>query len=101
MILQIERFIQNAGIPIKDIKDIECSPTIDLLLMVNEVQTRRKFRLAAVINHFGTMNNGHYTALIRPHNTTTWWLCNDASVKRSKEPGFTSSSCYICFYEAI
>jgi len=101
LILQIERFIHNAGIPIKDIKDIECSPTLDLLLVVNQVETRRKFRLAAVINHFGTMNNGHYTALIRPHNTTTWWLCNDALVKRSKDSSFTSSSCYICFYEAI
>ena len=44
----------------------------------DEVFCTRKFNLAAVIDHNGNLNSGHYTYLFR--DGETWWHCNDKAV---------------------
>ena len=39
----------------------------------DEVFCTRKFNLAAIINHSGNLNSGHYTCLVK--DGQTWWHC--------------------------
>ena len=44
----------------------------------DEVFYTRKFNLAAVINHSGNLNIGHYTCLAK--DGEMWWHCNYKAV---------------------
>ena len=44
----------------------------------DEVFCTRKFNLAAIINHSGNLNSGHYTCLVK--DGETWWYFNDKGV---------------------
>ena len=50
--------------------------------MVTEIEHElfytRKFNLAAVINHSGNLNIGHYTCLAK--DGEMWWHCNYKAV---------------------
>ena len=43
-----------------------------------------QYKLASVINHLGSVNNGHYMATIRANGG--WWRCNDEKVDEISEP---------------
>ena len=54
-------------------------PSIEVLTEIeDEVLCTRKFNLAAVFNHSGNLNSGHYTCLVK--DGETWWHCNDQAV---------------------
>ena len=55
-----------------------------------------QFQLKGVVNHQGTLNNGHYTAFVK--NKEQWILCDDNKVTKTN---FVSSNAgaYILFYE--
>lgn len=40
-----------------------------------------RYSLYAVINHFGTLDNGHYTAYVR-HQKDIWVKCDDHIITR-------------------
>ena len=57
------------------------SSSIDVVTETEDEEFyRKKFNLAAVINHHGHLNRGHYTCLIKDEET--WRLCNDKAVMR-------------------
>ena len=51
------------------------SPIEGVTEIEDEVFCTRKFNLAAVINHSGNLNSGHYTCLVK--DGEMWWHCND------------------------
>jgi len=40
----------------------------------------KKFILKALINHVGTLGNGHYTAIVKDCTCNIWSHCNDRAV---------------------
>ena len=64
----------------------------------DEVFCSRKFNLAAVINHSGNLNSGHYTCLVKDEET--WWHCNDKAVVRVNLDDINKSLFYVLFYQA-
>ena len=67
------------GIVTKNSAPFFVSSPIEVVTEIeDEVFCTRKFNLAAVINHSGNLNGGHYTCLVK--DGETWWHCNDKSV---------------------
>ena len=58
------------------------------------------YNLCAVINHYGTMNSGHYTSYCKPPQTNHWYHCDDDTVTRLSKPVKTSAA-YLLFYMSI
>ena len=56
------------------------------------------YNLCAVVNHYGTMNSGHYTSYCKPAQTNLWYHCDDDTVTRLNKPVKTSAA-YLLFYE--
>lgn len=63
---------------------------------------RPRFDLYAVVNHFGTVGGGHYTAYARHKPTKTWNYFDDCSVQENKCPDDIDShqsAAYVLFYQ--
>ncbi|KAM4678283.1 ubiquitin carboxyl-terminal hydrolase 50 isoform 2-T2 [Discoglossus pictus] len=57
-----------------------------------------KYNLYAVVNHFGDMDEGHYTAYCKNAGTKQWNAFDDARIYNITEAMVQSSSAYILFY---
>ena len=70
--------------------------------MVTEIEDElfctRKFNLAAVINHSGNLNIGHYTCLVK--DGETWWYCSDKAVVQVNLDDMDKLLPYVLFYQA-
>lgn len=56
------------------------------------------YRLSGVVNHFGSMTSGHYTAHCRSASTGMWFHCNDNTVSEATYVSGASSEAYILLY---
>ena len=57
-----------------------------------------KYDLYAVVNHFGTLNGGHYTSFVKNQLSGEWLCYNDSSVSGISESEVVTKSAYILFY---
>ncbi len=63
------------------------------------------YDLYGVVNHFGSLSSGHYTALCREESTSRWFIYNDHQVtlvgtdELEKEFNSCAKSCYVLFYK--
>ena len=81
LIAQLKRFLLSNGTVTKNSAPFVVSSSIDVVTETEDEEFyRKKFNLAAVINHRGNLNRGHYTCLIKDEET--WRLCNDKAVVR-------------------
>ena len=60
--------------------------------------TSSLYDLYAVINHKGTMESGHYTAMCKNLDTNLWYHCDDSRVKEISCERVLSENAYILFY---
>ena len=51
----------------------------------------RKFVLKALVNHVGTIVNGHYTAIVKDRNEERWFHCDDRTVIPCRKNVFNSA----------
>ena len=89
LILSLKRFKYNQNSNFKLRQMI--GYTIDLEL------ENKKYELYGVINHYGSINSGHYTAIIK-NREKKWIMCNDSSVYEIEEKRVINSNAYILFY---
>lgn len=54
------------------------------------------YDLFGVCNHMGSVVGGHCTSIVRPHNTNTWFLCDDAQVHQVETA--QTQYAYVLFY---
>lgn len=60
-----------------------------------------KYRLLGTVNHFGTLNRGHYFAEVR-HTDGNWYEINDEVVRPARLETYNKSKyVYILFYERL
>jgi ubiquitin carboxyl-terminal hydrolase 4/11/15 len=57
-----------------------------------------KYDLYAVVNHYGSLNGGHYTALGKNHLNNKWYNFNDGSVSAAHGEKVQTSAAYVLFY---
>ena len=67
----------------------------------DEVSFSRKYSLMASINHSGTLDQGHYWAVIKDLNSGEWLSCNDKVVLAVPLHSLNNSTSYILFYKKI
>ena len=64
-------------------------------------KTSRKFALKAIVNHNGTLSNGHYTAIVKDKSQDSWFHCDDHIVVPCGKETLKSASAYLLFYQDI
>ncbi|KAK1366080.1 hypothetical protein POM88_041641 [Heracleum sosnowskyi] len=57
------------------------------------------YELYAVINHFGSAENGHFTATVKVNESNKWFSFDDLKVSSVGERDIVSSAAYILFYK--
>ena len=65
-------------------------------LLKREKIRGEEYELIGVVNHFGSLSFGHYTATVKREGS--WYECDDSSVRRRDVDG---SNAYLLFYERI
>ena len=58
-----------------------------------------KNSLMALVNHSGTMDQGHYGAVIKDLNSGGWLTCNDKVVLAASQHSRNNSTSYTLFYK--
>ena len=89
LILSLKRFKFNQNSNFK-LRQMITYPLYDLEL------GGKKYDLYGVVNHYGSLSSGHYTAIIKKNKD--WILCNDSSVSIIEEKRVMHSNAYILFY---
>ena len=94
LILSLKRFKYNQNTNFK-LRQMITYPLEDLELGEGEI--KKTYDLFGVINHYGSMSGGHYTAIVK-NNKKEWILCNDSSVYKIEKDRVMHSNAYILFY---
>ncbi|XP_071397108.1 uncharacterized protein [Centroberyx affinis] len=53
-----------------------------------------KYELYGLVNHFGSLRGGHYTATIQSSENKTWYEFNDSYVQEAREQPFAQDGTY-------
>ena len=56
------------------------------------------YDLYGIVNHFGNLNGGHYTATIKSPLDGQWYYYNDSSVSQAGSGKIMNDAAYILFY---
>jgi len=49
-------------------------------------QKSLKYKLYGVINHYGELDSGHFTAIIKSIDDNKWYCCNDNDITEIHHP---------------
>ncbi|XP_025035361.1 ubiquitin carboxyl-terminal hydrolase 50 isoform X3 [Pelodiscus sinensis] len=75
------------------LSNLDLSPYIYPLFRKNP-----KYNLCAVVNHFGYLDGGHYTAFCKHTLTQNWYSFDDAQVSEIPQSSVQSAAAYLLFY---
>ena len=89
LILSLKRFKYNENSNFK-LRQLITYPLYDL-----EIKNK-KYDLFGVVNHYGGINSGHYTSIIKYEDK--WVMCDDNRISQIAENKVMNSSAYILFY---
>ena len=64
--------------------------------MIGPDKEHSKYDLLAIIQHYGTIENGHYTSVCK--NENNWYKYDDSSVNETNVKEAENSNAYILFY---
>ncbi|XP_058397551.1 inactive ubiquitin carboxyl-terminal hydrolase 50 [Diceros bicornis minor] len=59
---------------------------------------RSKYNLCAVVNHFGDLDGGHYTAFCKNSVTQAWYSFDDTRVSEIPDTSVQTATAYLLFY---
>ena len=93
--LQLKHFVSHQGKLIKDIKKVQCTETLSVPVVVDDVSFHKKFILIVTVNHTRTLDEGHYTAYVKMSNFSSRQFCNYIAVLRSSVQKVNNTSSYI------
>lgn len=74
---------------------------LDLTEFLDASQAKQNavYDLYGIINHWGNVSGGHYTATCKNPLNKQWYEFNDADVKPARETQLVSNSAYVLFYK--
>ena len=102
LVIQLSRFSTSHSGLLKDPRVFNCSPDLELKVPItveDEVSFSSKYSLVASINHSGTLDQGHYWAVVKDSNTGDWLSCNDKVVLTVPQHSLNNTTSYILFYK--
>ena len=98
LIIHLQRFTPML-VKLNDVINIPFT----LSLSKFEQSSSSSYRLFATVNHFGTFNFGHYTAIVN-NQSNGWYTCDDSQILEMSQPqgrSFSSSDPYLLFYKKV
>ena len=101
LVIHLKRFCVGRDKVIKDDQFFKCLPEDPLQIQItdsNEVSFFNYYPLVATINHSGSLNNGHYWAIIRDDTTNQWFSCIDKVVFQIKGNDLNNKTSYVLFF---
>ncbi|RWS31583.1 ubiquitin carboxyl-terminal hydrolase 8-like protein [Leptotrombidium deliense] len=66
----------------------------------NDITQQYSYDLYGVVNHYGTLEGGHYTAFCKHMNTKRWYKFDDHEVSEISSLDVKTQAAYILFYTA-
>nr|CDS28089.1 ubiquitin carboxyl terminal hydrolase 8 [Hymenolepis microstoma] len=99
LIIHLKRFYCSGAC--QKIENMVTFPLKDLDLsqfMKNPEQTNSRYDLYAVINHYGRVDSGHYTAFCFDSVCKKWFNFDDAHVAELPTSRIQTSAAYVLFY---
>ena len=102
LVIQLSRFSTSDSRLLKDQQVFNCCPELELKIPItveDEVSVSSKYSLVASINHSGTLDQGHYWAVVKDSNTGDWLSCNDKVVLKVLQHSLNNTTSYILFYK--
>ena len=102
LVIQLSLFSTSHSRLLKDPRVFNCSPELELKVPItveDEVSFSSKYSLVASINHSGTLDQGHYWAVVKDSNTGDWLSCNDKVVLTVPQHFLSNTTSYILFYK--
>ncbi|XP_035772239.1 putative ubiquitin carboxyl-terminal hydrolase 50 [Neolamprologus brichardi] len=76
---------------------LHCKADVPQMLHIKKCN----YELYAMVNHFGSLRGGHYTAEIKSYENGQWYCFDDRWVKRVKMGHNRSSTAYILLYKKV
>eukprot|EP01012_Entosiphon_sulcatum_P055458 TRINITY_DN7742_c0_g1_i1.p1 TRINITY_DN7742_c0_g1~~TRINITY_DN7742_c0_g1_i1.p1 ORF type:complete len:443 (+),score=35.98 TRINITY_DN7742_c0_g1_i1:24-1331(+) len=104
LVLHLKRFSESGR---KISTEVICPPPNAYLHLSEFIDRSSPFHdastysLFAVINHYGSMHGGHYTAVCKHPMNKTWYEFNDSHVRPLPEPSVLTAAAYVLFYERV
>ncbi|KAL9140191.1 hypothetical protein ABFS82_14G019400 [Erythranthe guttata] len=101
--VQLNRFRQDHGGQFSKLNGhVHFGETMDLKPYMNprcDEGAKLEYRLVGVVEHIGSMRDGHYVAYVRSSEDCVWYHANDAYVCEASLEHVLSCQAYILFYE--
>ena len=100
LVIQLSRFSTSFSGLIKDQQVFNCSPELDVKVPItveDEVSFSTKYSLMASINHSGTLDQGHYWAIVKDLSSGDWLSCNDKVVLTVPQHSLNNTTSYNIF----
>ena len=105
LVIQLLRFRVNSdGTTVKINDPIAFCKSLEFPVTSHDGSLSTKlFTLKGFICHLGTLNNGHYTAVVLDRSGKSWLNCDDSTVSlyHKNDKDLLSSSAYLLFYEQV
>ena len=102
LIIHLCRFLNLGSIIYKNNLFVDFPETLDLSeYFQNKSCESFTYKLYAVLEHYGSLYGGHYTAHCIHHEREKWYFFNDSSVSQSKEKEAHNQNGYILFYQRL
>ena len=101
LVIHLKCFCNEQDRIIKDNQFFKCFPEDSLQIRItdsNKVSFFINYSLVVTINHSGSLNNGHYWAIIKDDTTNQWFSCNDKVVFEIKADDLNNKTSYVLFY---
>ncbi|UYV73756.1 hypothetical protein LAZ67_11000764 [Cordylochernes scorpioides] len=95
LIAQLIRFPDFGGGKNNTMVDIP--PILDLAKFGSEA----KYKLYAIVNHYGTPHTGHFTSVCKHPTSGEWFTMDDHRVKNTNSNKVITKNAYILFYERV
>ena len=104
LVMSLNRFKQHNTYFKEKLEDLIDFPITDLDMTKHVLAYKDKeepliYDLIGVINHYGSMNFGHYIAFALNSQNDQWYEFNDSSVSAISPDTVCSSNAYVLFYK--
>lgn len=104
LVMSLNRFKQHNTYFKEKLEDLIDFPVTDLDMTKHVLAHKDKeepliYDLIGVINHYGSMNFGHYIAFALNSHNGQWYEFNDSSVSAISPDSVCSSNAYVLFYK--
>lgn len=103
LIIHLKRFLVDSHGQRRKIKSLVEFPTSsfdlsDIIMNKSDKEQNNVYNVYSVSNHHGSLQGGHYTAVVKNRMKGGWFLFNDSSVKPVNASAVCTEAAYVLFF---